>query len=772
MNLKIFDVVMKFRYILIVTAIAVLFGCTGYEMPDMGERTDADGSIVMSFSTSGRTAVKAYEDTGKESTVKKLDIFVFEADGDKLCVHYQHIDNPATNRTVLEKKRKDFESGREYIIYMIANCNENDISTTGKFDPYRDGKGDLDAFRSMVCFIDQPYLLGQQDDDRFFLMDGMAYRKDDANKLTNIILNDGTPTENLELGLTLRRAVAKIILDIKAKEDDPANEKDSELRFLTEYTDDAGNTVSAAPLYKFAVNNLRRDAYLVPYQSYGIPNDADFMANELINIGLRYDENQIFAGLDTYVNAHNWSEGAMGEFPTYLVLGVPVGYKENAAAEEKEHVNNFYKIPLGKDAKIDRNRLYKITAKIGAPGATDVFKPVELGEVSYETVDWVDTNIDIGGDDTEKPKYLAVNNNTVVMKNVSEDNSIVFASSDPVTVTVTEVHYVDKDGEPQKFTDQQIADSISVSTDNTLNGHILINSSVPKNNHPRFFTIELSHKEENTIYKETINVEQYPLDYVNFVTGYFSYRDDFGGTTYLKYVSDRIVIAQDPTKSSDQPDGVKWNLTSGWALSGIFDTGFWAQVYENNSINYYYYAINSIIDWNIVGKTMPTGGKDNPRMYKVNISSTSKQYALGLPKLDSKGWTDGGTDNANIVCPSFMIASELGELKLWGGALEQEYAASHCGKYVETHIVDGVVYKFDDWRLPTAKEIDRIIYYQNTGAIDKVLGFEGDRFTDPYWTYWAASGAVSVDTSKAPNLENVRVRCVRNAFDTKGTPEQ
>lgn len=137
-------------------------------------------------------------------------------------------------------------------------------------------------------------------------------------------------------------------------------------------------------------------------------------------------------------------------------------------------------------------------------------------------------------------------------------------------------------------------------------------------------------------------------------------------------------------------------------------------------------------------------------MYHVTITATSDEYTLGRPRI-TDGKTDPGADNAVLVSPSFMLASQLGAVM---AANTVNIAASHCEQYVEV-ARDGTVY--DDWRLPTKAEVNIIYKYQNdSDAMDKVLSAE---------TYWSASGTV---TNPGPSDgQTNRIRCIRDAYDKK-----
>ena len=137
-------------------------------------------------------------------------------------------------------------------------------------------------------------------------------------------------------------------------------------------------------------------------------------------------------------------------------------------------------------------------------------------------------------------------------------------------------------------------------------------------------------------------------------------------------------------------------------------------------------------------------------MYHVQITASSGDYTLGQPRI-TNGKTDPGEDNAELVSPSFMIASQLGAVF---SISDEEMAASHCREYVEV-AQDGTVY--DDWRLPTRAELEIIMefQYKENAAMDKVLAGP---------SYWSASGLVY--NNKGSGTAKT-IRCIRDAYDKK-----
>jgi hypothetical protein len=116
-----------------------------------------------------------------------------------------------------------------------------------------------------------------------------------------------------------------------------------------------------------------------------------------------------------------------------------------------------------------------------------------------------------------------------------------------------------------------------------------------------------------------------------------------------------------------------------------------------------------------------------------------------------------------------MIASQLGAVNGprggWGGTIVElpggiNQARSHCEQYVEV-TQDGKVY--DDWRLPTAAEIDIIISHQDdSGAMAEVLS--GSQYYCAYNGLDNNGNIIYTKVVPGKNSGSSHVRCVRNAY--------
>lgn len=244
-----------------------------------------------------------------------------------------------------------------------------------------------------------------------------------------------------------------------------------------------------------------------------------------------------------------------------------------------------------------------------------------------------------------------------------------------------------------------------------------------------------------------------------------------------------------------------------WNVQIIFYNRYVNKVYQNDDLNAkrlkgqadihcMYHATpaqNMTIDspgtgWASWGKQ----GFTNHRMYNVRVTSSQDDYVIGYPIITEEGETKNTSSNANMVSPNFMVASQLGETyhqSVINSAAGYGYkvpvvgefykiAVQQCREYVETTYTDlnndnqwnegEPVIHYDDWRLPTKEEINKIIELQNSSrAMDKLL-------TGQYY-FCVAGGDVDADVNVKENWvsnevpgfdeENSKgyyIRCVRD----------
>lgn len=324
---------------------------------------------------------------------------------------------------------------------------------------------------------------------------------------------------------------------------------------------------------------------------------------------------------------------------------------------------------------------------------------------------------------------------------------------------------VDKNTEPQQYTiNKSLKDSAIVKG---LNGHIGDNKEMKSkfyvennNGEGRIFRIDLS----------------YLKDYEKVPAGTGKYNNVY--TYEGKEKGNYTIIATesewgDYTQNSDK-DYIEKNVDGlgGYTLA-IKNVGKNKGDYSHSYIsqqrgNYIRTKDTDFIP-NLVYYLEDNGTASNNQMYHVVITSTSGDYQLGRPIMKEEIVDPNNLDNDKLVSPSFMLASQLGN----SSTISWEDAKNQCKNYVEVGI-NGEVY--DDWRLPTAAEINIIIKYQtddkvntkdNRAVMDYVLNYEGQSNPD-YWVsrsnyfmHIPANGAGTLEKEESSEAEH-RVRCVRD----------
>lgn len=694
-------------------------------------------SLCLQVSGESKAIVRvteAGEDTQNENMVTTADVFIFE-NGSSSCFYYQRLSNNnnsgstlAGSEQPLSLRKKDVE-GKRLDIYVIANYPNDDLASISTLDALKAKTFEKDFTCNQTS--------NSNNKEDFFLMDGKALNVTD--------LDTSTPT------ITLKRAAAKIRIKIEAGID-----KISYTSVDGKTYDDATIAISSkANLSKKIVNYtsatfLLADAGLL---------DAEERSFKSSNKYVDFADNT--ALLYSYANSWNSDDSATGselQPETYVLLNIPVvvTYIDDSGKQVNETIYpNYYRVPLGdrNGGSLERNHLYDIKAVVNALGSGVENEPVTL-DSWLEVQNWGEETIDVGSDNAD---YLEVNKTELVLNNIEEDNSIEFFSSSPITeVKVSNVTYTDKYGVTKTITEggTDYPDGTyypTVDKPTTLTGALQLHSK-KLINVPKFFTITITN--ESGLSK-TIHVTQYPLEYITSTQGWYSYKEEYidegqtvKGSSWLTNVSGGITSGGDPDFGSKVVKTVDDN-----GASTIYKYRWSSTSYGQPSY--------SMVEWS-GGKPYFNSLQDytNARMYHVHLTAASSKYRVGYPLLNKDGYTQNTADNAKLVSPSFMIASQLGNMNA-GGDLET--ANYHCKNYVEVtnvtfngetpNYTDQKIY--DDWRLPTEAELMIIAEFQvvKNSAVDVVL------VSNNYWGIDGNTGNIQVRTDGDPGT---RVRCVRD----------
>lgn len=755
------------HYIVFCCLAACCFTACDHEDIFCQTETEGDGnSIILNLASGKLPLTRAnVEANGAEIAVSHLDVLIFNQDGTK--VWHERVDGikDGKDKISLSAQRSTFDENESYWVYLIANSTA-DVSI---FEDENFTLTSLNALKQEDKDIHMTGLASATGVPQTFLMDGVAYPKGEQEPATvkMVVLNSGDKTNDTELQTVLRRAAAKIVVNIKSGE---------HVQF-----DNGPQTYHAG----YYLRNM-------PYSTSVIKpammdkDDAELMTPELNNGGY-FKWTPSVITVTAYAYAHVWDNASTLEKEVRLIVNIPMKYLPDNATEWKSLENSYYQIPVSTKKELSRNTCYEVNVTVDAPGGSNPSKPVLLTAVSYSVRDWDEKLINVGGEDN-RPAYLTLNEYEMEMHNMEDDNTTLeFASSSEVKAEITRVYYIDKFGQekelelnpetgkygekytttegdwwnPQEVTHWKNVCDIKVTPDEDINGKIHVHSTVPENNTIRYIEFKITNKEA---IDRTVKVAQYPLEYITNIQSWYSYRDDFKNkdskpTTY-EYKGDGIYGISYSNRNDVYTYHDEYSRWSG-------GEGFWRSkvASSHNSdgssqINYYYYNNNSS------PQTASAQSNGNARMYHVRITASSGDYTLGRPRI-TNGYTDPGADNAKLVSPSFMIASRLGFVNNneggvnWSQNYALEVARKHCNEYVEVYKDEnGNRVILDDWRLPTTAELNIIMRFQgksseDADAIDYLLNAE---------YYWSASERVY---NEKETSSGTSIRCIRDAYDKK-----
>ena len=676
-----------FNTLLISATSVLLLSCSVEESIDL----PMNEAIVLDLSSGVTKAVM--EDTPTESFVSHVDVLIFTDDSgvpDVLKEYGRYAVNNAS-RLTLSAKRSSFEPNALYHVYLVANSNlpETDFASVGSYDEFI-GKKQTDKLLHLTG------LTGVSAAPKYFLMDAKAGNGP-------VVLYNGNPADNTELTAVLNRAAAKVVINIKAGADvtfaDFDQTADGQL-----LSDGGQYYIRNLPYQAYLLGEARLDETIVAGVVEKRNTDPSFDGH----FKWAPETDSQNATLVTYVYPYSWTTDIVNN-ETCAVVNLPLVYHPEGQ-EPKNCYNSWYKIHMtGENKLFKRNNYYEVNVEINRPGAISETVPVELEAVHYAVKVWEPQTISVGGDD--KPSYLQLNEKHVDMYNINTDDSTLeFASSSPITsITLDEAYYINYLGQEVDLQEvnSRVYNAISATAEaNVLNGGITIYSpfiagdgfAESHSNAIRYMTFTVTNQDGKT---QTFTVNQYPTLYITHEMGKYSYRSDFGGTNYADGPGS-------PNYSGASWTGSGWSYSSTASSSVFFGSKVALGSEGNYTINYAYFRNSSSSN----ATTSQFWGLNNPRMYHIHVTATSDKYTVARPRLDSNGYTESTAENAMLVSPSFMTASQLGATQQLSGGVDQ--ARSHCEQYIEV-AYDGVKYvKYDDWRLPTAAEIDIIIQHQNT----------------------------------------------------------
>ena len=710
--------------------------------------TPLSPGLHLNLQVNGETTIStrsAGVDALNENLIKTADVFIFNPD--ETLNKHAHADNVGSNGTVTVYSGSDwlknFAQGNSYGVYVIANYKGDGTTDLANI-------ADLDGLKALVAAdpeivywegMNKNTTPGSTTDE----MKGKTFLMDGHETVTYGQLAEAAERGTIcTLPVSLYRAAVKVEMTLNFSEAWRKVFQPTGLRIqVANYATRTPAIAGGNPL-----DPDQRGFQTTPAYGEGTTTKVEEAFSE--NFISARDDNNDWEGSTVrfYAYINRWDD--LVENETMLLIDLPGYYKENPDDEGMGEYNlhNFYKVPIIANAEtqaMQRNTFYQINATADMLGTSTIDQPVELTNVQFKTAPWIeDETVVVGGDDD--PSFLILSDYHKIIRDADGFDDLGFYSSSPVKVTlagfdsqaaataagidftypgngnaIPAVYFVDKDN--NKRSTNIVGNDNLTWNENATSGTISLTSPTPTNVTKRYITLKVTNGTDT----KYVVVEQYPLEYIQPIQGYYSYRDDF--------LSEGV-----------DPEGVPchWGMRFNKKGSGWFPDaddnmptngeGFSSKVY--NSADGYIYQYRFTDGGFIIGgndyyeaERYSNQGTTNNNMYFVTITQTSNEYKIAHPLLDNNGYTVSTSENTELVSPMFMLASRLGTVT----PMSYSNAQRHCANYVEV-TMDGE-HKLDDWRLPTGKELEIIEAYQVTtpDVMDEVLALDQ---TD----YWGAGG--------------------------------
>ena len=562
-------------------------------------------------------ASTASDESLNETAIEHLDVIIYNTNNGVMQKRLTGVQTGQANLLVTGDWKSIMPEGSRLKVYAIANATLQ--PATGI-----DEKA-LGALEQQDVDIYKPYDT-TENNGKTFLMSGST---------------DYTVTTRADqtIDVQLERAAAKLVVNLKVD----------------------------LPGYEIGTPSWRVDNFNTNTHVFKPTDDettADVSTRHYNSIVTKTAANQY--SINTYSYAQTWDGH---NYAPMILLRLPLTKDDNTTIY-------YYRIPLvGKSVtEIKRNHLYEANVTIATLGSSTELTNETPLQATYAILPWTVHTTNINAD---KQHYLMVTEDFLVMHNISMDNSIQFFASDYCSYTIDAVYYYDKNGNKINIPSYSPQYPTISGVAGNKDGKITINSQVPDNLTVKF--IKLTIKSGNL--SKTLTIKQYPLEFAQNITGWYSSRSTSGWIT-----------PNNQRRKTYCDYRIDWN-----------NYGYYAKYYADGYVRY--------LGGNKNGDDV--NGLTNNRMYVIQVKSTNGKYSIGHPKLAS----DGSSPD-QVVSPAFMIASQLGAVRSAG--FNSTTAIQHCKTYREVG-TDGTVY--DGWRLPTNKEVNIIIDYQgdSNSPIDVVL---------------------------------------------------
>ena len=447
-----------------------------------------------------------------------------------------------------------------------------------------------------------------------------------------------------------------------------------------------------------------------------------------------------------YSYSSRWADGANNE--AYIMLTVPW----KVMGDDSETLTYYkYFVPLNmNELKLVRNKHYRINLRVGVLG--DLEELTE-SEYSYEVIDWIGEDIDVK---LQKPTYLVVDSNYVVMKNI-EDVTIGYQSSDEVAYEVRSTTISAFKTQNNVIVSGCVHTNYTVTAQNgEVTFHHELDNTRSDNDTDYDFLIQTTvvrvyHKNNKNIYQD-ITIVQYPAMYVTVNAGYTGGKWNYinvNGNSWRSWSTSSGAGNGCPTvKVNNKDEKVYWVGIGGKSESSTNHNLYQITVtaFDQTTANYIIAdprdVAKNITMFDAYDHTDDNNNQSQAPNYPVQNDQRNVNEIIGYRGTLAEG-------SENLVAPDFIIASHCSTCSNADRYFYSEDSAYYrCASYQEAG------YPAGRWRIPTVAELEVIGKLCAQKKLPQIF-VDDVSYVSASGTFKNSGGNFSPTTNKAQS-----VRCV------------
>ena len=240
----------------------------------------------------------------------------------------------------------------------------------------------------------------------------------------------------------------------------------------------------------------------------------------------------------TYDYCSSWGDEAEAKAP-FMLLSYPFFSKESPESENTIQTFNYYRIPVCDESahtQLERNHIYKVDAVISGSGSTSLEGRVNPVRLNYQVVDWTHNENEVVNVKAEKFYFFYVTPKRYELRGEGTQtvNLAYYAPANSIVqIKDLRAYYYNSNG-----TERPTTASVTV---DAANEQIVVSSQVLANRAVKYisftaYTTYVNDEGDSHTLEEKVFVKHFPIDNIQNVEGWFSYKLDGGATrTFTEY---------------------------------------------------------------------------------------------------------------------------------------------------------------------------------------------------------------------------------------------